>query len=109
MKINKEVILKGPDYDTKVEYHHNTDKRLRFDNQWVVGDCFNLSTGKKIKETKVWIPKGDHEGYASSNYTIWMYLMEFVEEQCSFDEPEMYFDVNGNCHLGTPEENHSYN
>ena len=51
MIINKEAILKGPDYDTRVEYHHNTDKRLRFDNQWVVGDCFNLSTGKKIKET----------------------------------------------------------
>ena len=108
MIINKEAILKGPDYDAKVEYHHNTDKRLRFDNQWVVGNCFNLSTGKKIKETKVWIPEGDQEGYALSKYSIWMYLMEFVERQCSFDEPEMYFDDDGHLHLGTPEENHGY-
>jgi len=103
MIINKEAILKGPDYDTRVEYHHNTDKRLRFDNQWVVGDCFNLSTGKKIKETKVWIPKGDQEGYALSRYAIWMYLMEFVEEECGFEEP-MFFDVNGYVHLGRPED-----
>jgi len=103
MIINKETILKGPDYDTKVKYHHNTDKRLRFDNQWVVGECFNLKTNRKIKETKVWIPEGDQEGYAFSKYAIWMYLMEFVEKECCFEEP-MFFDDSGHLHLGRPED-----
>jgi len=101
MIINKEVIIKGPESDIKVMYHHNNDKRLRFDHQWAIDECINLSTNRKVLKENVWVP--DSHSFGEGCGHLWEYLMEVIEDICSF-ESETFFDYDGHIHMGKPED-----